>query len=254
MLGEQVDVARVAAAVPQRAVVTGSLPGARPMPVDAPREGRLEQRELLGDHERRVVGQHHAAGADPDAAGAAATMRDQHRRVGRRDRRHVVVLGDPVAAVAELVGSPRQGDGGGQGLAGGLVAAHRDQVEDGQGQNLRSHPTDEQPARPRRYSGAVSERADHATPVSTVWNPNACHAARSRRSPETATMSDPVRNSADAQCTASYARSEYTADSCDARRMIGSEVPMTSILAQISSRSARAAACSGASIRSCRSA
>ena len=33
---------------------------------------RLERAELLGDHERRVVGQHHAARADPDASSCRA--------------------------------------------------------------------------------------------------------------------------------------------------------------------------------------
>ena len=38
--------------------------------IDPARVQRLEHPELLGDHERRVVRQHHAAGADPDRLGA----------------------------------------------------------------------------------------------------------------------------------------------------------------------------------------
>ena len=37
-----------------------------------------ERAELLGDHERRVVGQHHAARAEPDRAGVGGDVGDQH--------------------------------------------------------------------------------------------------------------------------------------------------------------------------------
>ena len=65
--------------------------------VDPPGVRRLQQRELLGHDERRVVGQHHAARADADPLGGGGDHRDQDRRVGGGDRRHVVVLGQPVA-------------------------------------------------------------------------------------------------------------------------------------------------------------
>ena len=66
--------------------------------VDAAGVGGLEEGELLGDDQRGMVGQHHAARADPDALGGGGHHRDQHGRVGRRDGRHVVVLGQPVPA------------------------------------------------------------------------------------------------------------------------------------------------------------
>jgi hypothetical protein len=56
---------------------------------------RLEDRELLGHGQRRVVGQHHPAGAEPDPLGLGAQMGQQNRRRGRGHRRHVVVLGYP---------------------------------------------------------------------------------------------------------------------------------------------------------------
>ena len=58
---------------PQGPKVFWSVPGARPRPRSIrPRMQRLEGAELLGDHERRVVRQHHPAGAEPDALRVAA--------------------------------------------------------------------------------------------------------------------------------------------------------------------------------------
>ena len=64
---------------------------------------RLERAELLGDDERGVVRQHDPAGTDPDRRGAGCEVpRDDGRRCAG-DRLHVVVLGDPVALVAEAL-------------------------------------------------------------------------------------------------------------------------------------------------------
>jgi hypothetical protein len=62
-----------------------------------------ERPELLGDDERRVVGEHHAARPDPDLGGRGGELGRQDRRRRARDPRHVVVLGDPVARVAEAL-------------------------------------------------------------------------------------------------------------------------------------------------------
>ncbi len=136
--------------------------------VDPARVGGLQERELLGHHQRRVVRQHDAAAADPDPLGGAGHHRHQHRRVGGGDGRHVVVLGQPVPAVAEGVRGAREVEGRGQGVARGLVGAHRHEVEhrEGrqvghQGRNARrragipraracSHP-EAAPAPPRRH-------------------------------------------------------------------------------------------------------
>ena len=69
---------------------------------------RGERAELLGDDERRVVGQHHAAGADANRLGAVGDVLDQDggRRAG--DAGHVVVLGQPEAAVAERLRAARE--------------------------------------------------------------------------------------------------------------------------------------------------
>jgi len=123
---------------PRRAAaehVAGEYVGARraaDAEVDASREGCLQQSELLGHDQRLVVGQHHAARADADPRRGRRQGRDQHWRVRRRHCRHVVVLGHPVAAVAELVGHLRQRSRRGHRIGRCLVGAHRHQVEDGE--------------------------------------------------------------------------------------------------------------------------
>ena len=47
-----------------------------------------------------MVRQHDAAGADANRRRAAGDMRDDNRRRRARDRRHVVMLGQPVAVIA----------------------------------------------------------------------------------------------------------------------------------------------------------
>src|SRR5436305_1178157 len=73
----------------------------------------LQGAELLGDHQRRVVGQHDPARADADALGGVGDVPDQHGRRRAGDPRHVVVLGEPVAVVAQ----PFRGAGEVQGVA-----------------------------------------------------------------------------------------------------------------------------------------
>ena len=98
--------------------------------VDAARCRRFQQRELLGDRQRRMVGQHHAAGAQPQLGGLRRQVGDQHRRAGGADRRHVVVFGHPVAGEPQPVGGLRQTHGGRQRVCGGLVGADWDEIED----------------------------------------------------------------------------------------------------------------------------
>ena len=100
--------------------------------VDAAGVQRLEHPELLGDHQWHVVGEHHAAGADADPFGLRRQRRREHRGGGARDPRHVVVLGDPVAVIAEALGRAREVDGARQrlGVAGAL--ADDRQVEHGE--------------------------------------------------------------------------------------------------------------------------
>ena len=73
-----------------------------------PGKQRLQHLEALGDHQRRVVRQHHAAGADAHARCRRRDLPDHDFGRGAGDVRQIVVLGDPVALVAETVGEPRQ--------------------------------------------------------------------------------------------------------------------------------------------------
>jgi len=65
--------------------------------VDATGMQRLEEPIRLGDLEGRVIGQHHAPRAEPDARRDRAHMRDQDLGRGGGDAGHVVVLGVPEA-------------------------------------------------------------------------------------------------------------------------------------------------------------
>ena len=92
--------------------------------VDAPGKQGGQRPELLGDDQRRVVGQHDAAGADSDRRGSGADERQGHGRRRAGDAGHVVVLGHPEAMIAEPLGVPRQVQAVAQGLPG--VAAFGD--------------------------------------------------------------------------------------------------------------------------------
>ncbi len=133
VVGEALHVARRARAVQQLGddrVAAGRAPDSE---VDAAGREGLERRELLGDDERRVVGKHDAARTHPDARRAGRGRGDQHGRRRRGDGRHVVVLGEPVARVAELVGAVGEREGCRDRRGARLVGAHGHEVEDGKG-------------------------------------------------------------------------------------------------------------------------
>ena len=94
---------------------------------------RLERAELLRDHERRVVRQHDPAGTDADRRGARGEVADDDGRRGARDARHVVVLGDPVARVAEPLGVAGEVEAVAERVAGRRAERDRREVEDGKG-------------------------------------------------------------------------------------------------------------------------
>jgi hypothetical protein len=93
---------------------------------------RLERAELLGDYQRGVVGQHHAAGADPDRGGGGGDRADQDGRGRAGDTGHSVVLGHPDAGEAELVGAHGERERCPQGLGGARARAHGRDVQHGQ--------------------------------------------------------------------------------------------------------------------------
>ena len=76
--------------------------------VDAAGMQRLEHAKRFGHGQRRVIGQHDAAGADADTRRDVGHVADHDFRHGAGDQRRVVMLGEPVARVAELVGKPRE--------------------------------------------------------------------------------------------------------------------------------------------------
>ncbi len=103
-LGELIVDLGVAAA--ERGRRDGIGAGRAPHPeIDAPRMQCLERAKHFDDVQRRVIRHHDAAGAEADPLRARGCGRDQHLGRARRDARHVVVLGEPVPQVAELVGA-----------------------------------------------------------------------------------------------------------------------------------------------------
>ena len=76
--------------------------------IDASRVERIERTELLGNHQRRMVRQHHAAGAQMQSCGIRGKVANQYgsRRAGDTD--HIMVLGQPVAVIAALFRQLRQ--------------------------------------------------------------------------------------------------------------------------------------------------
>jgi len=72
--------------------------------IDAARKQRLQRPELLGDHHRRMVGQHDAARADTNARCRLPDVREHDRCRRARDPRHAVMLGHPIAVIAESLG------------------------------------------------------------------------------------------------------------------------------------------------------
>ena len=99
--------------------------------VDAAGVQRLQHAELFGDHQRGVVGQHHAAGPDPHRRRRGGEVRDQHRRGRAGDGGHVVVLGHPEPVVTQLLGTPGQRGRVAQRVTGGGPGGHGREVENG---------------------------------------------------------------------------------------------------------------------------
>ena len=76
--------------------------------IDASGKQRLERAELFGDDERRVIGEHDAAGADADRPRTGRDVSDDDGGGCARDAGHVVMLGEPVPVEAEALGVARE--------------------------------------------------------------------------------------------------------------------------------------------------
>lgn len=110
--------------------VTGrSAPDAQ---VDATGVESVEGAELLGDHEGRVIRQHHPTRSQPDRARARGHRRDDHWWRGGADHRLPVVLGVPHTPVPRRLRGESEIDGVAQGRGDRLAPCYRYVVEDGE--------------------------------------------------------------------------------------------------------------------------
>ncbi len=110
LLGEVVGGGLAAVALERERRQRVGAGGASQSQVDPAREQPGQHREGLGHLERAVVGEHDSAAADPDAAGGRRDRPDQRLGAGAGQHRATVVLGHPVAVIAERVGQPGQVD------------------------------------------------------------------------------------------------------------------------------------------------
>ena len=99
--------------------------------IDTAGKKRLQNLEALGHHQRGVVGQHHAAGADAQMRRNGGDLPDHDIGGGTGDRRQIMMLGHPVAQIAQGVGEPRQIERIAQGLGAGRAGRNGREVEDG---------------------------------------------------------------------------------------------------------------------------
>ena len=98
--------------------------------IDPAGKQRLQHLEAFGHHQRRMVGQHHAAGADPDVPGHGRDLPDHQIGRGARHRGEVVMFGQPVADIAEAIGMARQIDAVAQRRGGFCPRGDDREVED----------------------------------------------------------------------------------------------------------------------------
>src|SRR6185437_10541159 len=161
--------------------LAGAATGTSKAQVEAARIGRVEQTELLDGGQRGTVPHLHRAGTEPDGRGGGRGEGERDGRRGARDAGVEVVLGEPVAGVAETFGLPREVDAVAQRLGGVGPGGDRDQVEDGQ-RGACHKVTPSQPvvatgetAAPGRPSGASPRLSRSVVPSYSVRNvPSSC--------------------------------------------------------------------------------
>ena len=100
--------------------------------IDPAGEEGVEDSELLGDLEGGVVGEHHSAAPNPDPFGAACNLTDQDFGARARERRGVVMLGNPVSGVSQSFGKLGKLDGFTQRIRWPAALSHRRLVDHGQ--------------------------------------------------------------------------------------------------------------------------
>jgi len=130
VLREAVGSGKIAAQRPRGFLVRARCPAESE--VDAIGEEGFQRTELLGHHERRMVRQHDAAGADADGRGSTRDMSDDDSRGRAGNARNVVVFGQPEALVAPALGVARQIEAVDEGLGGGATGGDRREIENGE--------------------------------------------------------------------------------------------------------------------------
>ena len=103
--------------------------GAADAQVDPAGEKSAQHTEGFGDFERAVVRQHDSAAADAQTRCGRGDGADQRFRTGARQTLRSMVLGDPVAGIAEAIGKPREVDRIAQRIAGGRSFGDRGLIE-----------------------------------------------------------------------------------------------------------------------------
>jgi hypothetical protein len=88
--------------------------------------------EGLGDFERAVMGQHHAAAADADSRGGRSDRGNQHLGAGAGEHGRSVMLGHPIAGVAKPLRDTREIDGVVEGVGARRPLRHRRLIQDAQ--------------------------------------------------------------------------------------------------------------------------
>jgi len=104
--------------------------GATETEIDPAGKQRLQHLEALGNHKRGVVGQHDPAGADAQVLRHRRDLPDHDIGRGARDRGEVVMLGQPVADIAEPIDMARQIDAVAQRRSGLGAGGDDREVED----------------------------------------------------------------------------------------------------------------------------
>ena len=84
---------------------------------------RLQHLEALGHHQRRVVGQHDAAGADAQGLRHRRDLPDHDIGRRARDRRQIMMFGHPIAPETQAIGVPRKVERIAQGLCAAVELA-----------------------------------------------------------------------------------------------------------------------------------
>ena len=100
--------------------------------IDAAGKERGERAELFGDDQRRMIGEHDAAGADADGFCAAGDVRDDDGSGGAGDAGHVVVFCKPKAVVAPGFGVLREIERVAESVGGRGPLRNWGEVEDGE--------------------------------------------------------------------------------------------------------------------------